>query len=353
MKKYLFIDRDGTLISEPPDEQIDSIEKVALIEGVIPALLKIKDYGYTFVMISNQDGLGTSSFPEKDFWPAHNFVLKLFSSQGIHFEDTLVCPHFAQDHCECRKPKIKLLRPYILERRYTLDSSFVIGDRESDIELAKNMGIEGIRIQMGLGWNEISKRICRGERQAKLERTSKETKVLVELDLDNAGEILVDTGLHFFDHMLEQLLKHSYTSGVIQCVGDLMIDDHHSIEDVGIALGECFAKALGEKRGIQRYGQLLPMDESLCQVALDLGNRFHFSFDGHFNREKVGDLSTEMIPHFFKSFAEGLKANLHIKVDGENCHHMAEAAFKAVAIALRQAKQLSGGSEIPSTKGMI
>jgi imidazoleglycerol-phosphate dehydratase/histidinol-phosphatase len=355
-KRVLFIDRDGTLIEEPPDEQIDSLQKLRLLPGVIPALLSLRDAGYAFVMVSNQDGLGTASFPEATFREPHEFLRNLLASQGIRFEAELICPHFARDGCTCRKPKTGLLDPYLRDNPIDRASSYVIGDRETDLELARNLGVEGVLVGSkrgaGANWAEIAARLIARERRTQIHRKTKETDIDVEVDLDRESPIQVSTGLGFFDHMLEQIAKHGGFSLQLTCRGDLHIDEHHTVEDCALALGTALKTALGDKRGIHRYGFLLPMDEALAQVAIDLSGRPYFVFEGTFGREQVGQLPTELVPHFFRSLAETLGAAINIKVSGENTHHMIEACFKAVGRALRQAFRVTD-TELPSTKGLL
>ena len=350
--KVLFVDRDGTLIEEPADYQIDSLQKFRLIPGVIPALLALRDAGYTFVMVSNQDGLGTESFPEPTFREPHEFLQHLLASQGIRFEAEFICPHFAKDNCDCRKPKTGLLDEYLKQTPLDRANSYVIGDRETDLELARNIGIPGIRIGADNGWPQIVATLTRKERTAQITRKTKETDVAVALNLDREAPIHVQTGLGFFDHMLEQVAKHGGFSLELTCKGDLHIDEHHTVEDCALALGQALRTALGDKRGIQRYGFLLPMDEALAQVAIDLSGRAYFVFEGQFGRDSVGQLPTELVPHFFRSLADTLGAAVNIKVAGDNTHHMIEACFKGVGRALRQAIRTEG-SELPSTKGTL
>ncbi len=353
-QKLLFIDRDGTLIEEPADKQIDSMAKLAFIPGVISALLQLKAAGYVFVMVSNQDGLGTDSLPHADFEPPHDMMLRVLASQGITFDSIRICPHKPIADCDCRKPKPGLLLDYLAEQKIDRDHSWVIGDRETDIQLAENLGIRGIYFgqKETPTWTEVVQQILARPRYAKVVRKTKETEVTVAVDLDNPDHIVVETGIGFFDHMLEQIAKHGGFSLSLLVRGDLHIDEHHTVEDTAITLGEALRKALGDKLGIARYGFLLPMDESLAQVALDLSGRFYFEFDGKFPRDSVGELSTELVPHFFHSLAEGLKATLHISVKGDNTHHMIESLFKGVGRTLRQAFTKTDTS-LPSTKGTL
>ena len=355
-KKVLFIDRDGTLIIEPPDQQIDSLAKLQLLPDVIPALLRLRDAGYTFVMVTNQDGLGTSSFPEPAFRETHEFMQRLFESQGISFAAEFICPHFLKDNCECRKPKLGLLTGYVQANPFDKANSYVIGDRDTDIELARNLGIEGVRVRVGGAveetWPAIAARLTRKNRVAHTQRKTKETDVDVKVDLDSEGPIHVTTGLGFFDHMLEQIAKHGGFSLELTCKGDLHIDEHHTVEDCALAFGQTLRIALGDKRGIHRYGFLLAMDEALAQVAIDLSGRPYFVFEGQFGRDSVGQLPTELVPHFFRSLAETLGAAINLKVNGENTHHMIEACFKGVGRTLRQAIRITD-TELPSTKGAL
>lgn len=352
-KKVLFIDRDGTIIIEPPDQQIDSLRKLALVPGVIPALLRLRDAGYVFVMVSNQDGLGTSSFPEPTFKEPHDFLINLLSTQGIDFERVFICPHFERDGCACRKPKTGLLDDYLRSEAIDKQASFVIGDRATDLELAKNIGVEGLLIgPRALSWPQIADRLTRPNRVAHVERKTKETDISIDIDLDRESPIHVSTGLGFFDHMLEQIAKHGGFSLQLTCKGDLHIDEHHTVEDCALALGQALKQALGDKRGISRYGFLLPMDEALAQVAIDLSGRPYFVFEGKFGRDQVGQLPTELVPHFFRSLAETLGAAINIRVNGENTHHMIEACFKGVGRTLRQAIRIAD-TELPSTKGTL
>jgi imidazoleglycerol-phosphate dehydratase/histidinol-phosphatase len=355
MKRVLFIDRDGTLVEEPSDEQIDRIDKVKLLPDVIPALLKLQAAGYELVVVSNQDGLGTASFPEEHFLTTQNFIRDLFTSQGIHFTAEFFCPHFASDNCTCRKPKTGLLTEY-LKQNIDLASSHVIGDRVTDLQLAANLGVNGIRLttrdHAGESWSEIAARLCKRERTAEVTRKTKETDITVRVNLDQETPVQIDTGLGFFDHMLEQIARHGGFSLQLTCKGDLHIDEHHTIEDCALALGQALRNALGDKKGIGRYGFLLAMDESLAQVAIDLSGRAYFVWEGQFGREQVGQLPSELVPHFFRSLSDTLGAAVNIKVTGENTHHMIEACFKGVGRALRQAFRIEG-TELPSSKGVL
>ena len=353
MRKLLFIDRDGTLIEEPADEQIDSIEKFKLLPDLIPALRRLVDAGYELVMVSNQDGLGTSSFPEESFWPAHNLLLNILKTQGIGFASIRIDRHFPHEPNETRKPKLGLMLDYLADPAWERARSAVIGDRETDLQFARNLGVEGILCgPNGLSWPQIAQRLLEAPRRALVTRNTKETQIEVEVDLDTETAPSVHTGLGFFDHMLEQLGKHGGFALRVKCAGDLQIDEHHTVEDCALAIGQALRQALGDKRGIGRYGFTLPMDESHAQAALDLSGRAWFVFNGSFPREKVGDLPTELVPHFFRSLSDTLGANLHLTVTGENAHHMVEACFKVVARSLRQALARQGQT-LPSTKGVL
>jgi imidazoleglycerol-phosphate dehydratase / histidinol-phosphatase len=355
-RRILFLDRDGTLNEETADEQIDSLEKIRLVPQVIPALLELKRAGFTFVMVTNQDGLGTPSFPRDAFDRAHRFILELLASQGIEFEAIFICPHFKRENCECRKPRLGMVREFIDANLIDRAHSYMIGDRDTDLEFANNLGIEGIRVRTSgradETWPAIAQRILGAARGAHVQRTTNETDVVIDLDLSREGPSRVSTGLGFFDHMLEQIARHGGFALTLTCKGDLHIDEHHTIEDCALALGSALRQALGDKRGIARYGFLLAMDEAEAQVALDISGRPYFVWEGHFNRERVGDLPTELVPHFFRSLAETLGAALHLSVRGENTHHMVESCFKGVGRSLRQAIRLEG-NELPSTKGVL
>jgi imidazoleglycerol-phosphate dehydratase/histidinol-phosphatase len=354
--KVLFIDRDGTLIEEPHDNQVDALEKIRLVPGVIPALLELAAHGFRFVMVSNQDGLGTDSFPAEQFETCHDHVVALFESQGIRFDETFICPHFEDAGCDCRKPRTGLLTPFLARNNIDAAKSAVIGDRSTDLELADRLGLRGFRVDpdasFETSWPGIVATLCGGDRNAAVERKTRETTIRAQVNLDTEGRIEVQTGIGFFDHMLEQIAKHGGFSLVLKCDGDLHVDEHHTVEDVAIVLGTALREALGDKRGIGRYGFLLPMDESAATVALDLSGRASFVFDARFPRDAVGELSTEMVSHFFRSLAESLGAALHVSVRGENTHHMVEACFKGVGRTLRQAIR-QDGAELPSTKGTL
>lgn len=353
-QKILFIDRDGTLIVEPDDQQIDNLEKLQFLPDVFIALTELKEAGYRFVLISNQDGLGTPDFPTENFELVQKMMIRVFISQGILFEAIRICPHKAQDGCFCRKPKVGLLLDYLSSQVIDLSNSYVIGDRITDLELAEQLGIQGILIgaKTTPGWREVRACILDRPRVACVNRKTRETEITLSVNLDNASKIEINTGIPFFNHMLEQLATHGKFGLVATIKGDLIVDDHHTVEDTALTLGQAIAQALGEKRGIGRYGFVLPMDEALAQVSLDLCGRAYFDFTGKFTREKIGDLSLECIPHFFRSFGQSLGASLHIRLTGENNHHMVEAMFKGVGRALSQALASQAGT-IPSTKGVL
>ncbi len=355
-KRIVFVDRDGTLNEEPPDEQVDSLEKIRLMPGVIAALLELKRAGFGFVMVTNQDGLGTPALPKLRFDPAHRFILNLFSSQGIEFDAVFICPHFLPENCDCRKPKTGMVQGYLAANTLDLAHSYMVGDRDTDLQFAANLGLQGLRVRLEgtpeETWGAIAARIVGASRRSRVQRKTKETEIDVEVDLSREGPIEVSTGIGFFDHMLEQIAKHGGFSLRLQCKGDLRIDEHHTVEDCALALGAALREALGQKHGIARYGFLLAMDEAEAQVALDLSGRPFFVWDGRFNRERVGELPTELVLHFFRSLAEALGAALHLTVRGENAHHMVESCFKGVGRSLRQAMRTEG-TELPSTKGLL
>jgi imidazoleglycerol-phosphate dehydratase/histidinol-phosphatase len=357
MTPLLFVDRDGTLIEEPADFQIDRYEKLRFVPGVIPALLQLRDAGYQFVMVTNQDGLGTEAFPQQAFDGPHALMLQVFESQGIGFRDILIDRSLPADGLPTRKPGIGLALPYLQDRTIDWARSAMVGDRETDDAFANNLGIRAFRLrtpQFGGEWDwaGIAHVLANGPRAARVVRNTKETKIEVEVDLDRAAEPQVATGLGFFDHMLEQLGKHGGFAMSLRCEGDLHIDEHHTVEDSALALGQALREALGDKRGIGRYGFTLPMDESLVSAALDFSGRPYLVFDGSFARERVGELPTELVPHFFRSLCESAGLNLNLQVRGDNDHHKVEACFKATARALRQAIRREG-SELPSTKGRL
>jgi imidazoleglycerol-phosphate dehydratase / histidinol-phosphatase len=371
MKKVLFIDRDGTLIIEPPDQQIDSLEKLEFYPGVFTWLSKIvKESDYELAMVTNQDGLGTSSFPEDTFWPAQNKMIKALEGEGIEFHKIFIDRTFSHENKPTRKPGTGMLTEYF-NGQYDLKNSYVIGDRVTDVELAKNLGAKGILINDGslaekinekslndfcalttMSWEDIFTLVTKTERIATVKRTTKETDIDITINLDGQGKASIHTGLGFFDHMLDQIARHGNLDLDIKVKGDLHIDEHHTIEDTALALGEAFIKALGDKRGIERYGFCLPMDDCLAQVAIDFGGRPWIVWEAEFKREKIGEMPTEMFYHFFKSFSDTSKSNLNVKVEGTNEHHKIEAIFKAFAKAIKMAVKKEGNL-LPSTKGVI
>lgn len=353
MSRILFIDRDGVLIEEPADFQIDSYEKFRLVEGVIPALLRLRDAGFEFVMVSNQDGLGTASFPRDTFSGPHNLLLQILASQGIRFREVLIDESLPEENKPTRKPGIAMALHYLRDRSIDLTKSAMVGDRETDMQFASNLGVRGFRLGAGHhSWAEIAHILVDAPRISVVERATKETRIRVKVDLDRTGDPIVKTNLGFFDHMLEQLGKHGGFDLEVSCAGDLHIDEHHTVEDTALALGAALKQALGDKRGIGRYGFTLPMDETQASAVLDFSGRPYFVFSGAFPRESVGGLPTELVPHFFRSLCETAGLNLHLSVQGENTHHMVEACFKATARALRQAMRREG-VELPSTKGAL
>ncbi len=350
----LFVDRDGTLIEETDDQQIDRLDKVRLMPGVIAALQTLRRAGFQLVMVSNQDGLGSERYPQAQFEQVQQFVLQLFSSQGIEFAAVFICPHFAHQQCECRKPRTGLVSAYLAQQPLDRERSAMIGDRDSDLEFARQLGIRGLRVHIAGSAEETWPAVVHTllARRATVTRTTRETSVEVQVELDRSAASHIETGIGFFDHMLEQLAKHSGFELQLRCRGDLHIDEHHTVEDCALALGEALRRALGDKSGIGRYGFLLAMDESEAQVALDLSGRAFFTFEGRFPRAQVGALPSELVPHFFRSLADSLGAALHLSVRGENTHHMIEACFKGVGRALRPALRRDG-QELPSTKGVL
>jgi imidazoleglycerol-phosphate dehydratase/histidinol-phosphatase len=350
--KVAFVDRDGTLVEEPHDEQVDATDKVRFMPGVFAAMEQLKRSGYRLVMVTNQDGLGTERFPQQAFDVAHQFILDAFRSQGVEFDAVFVCPHFKADGCKCRKPATGLVDQYM--QGVDRATSVMIGDRDTDLEFARNLGIRGMRVRRSGPEEETWPAIVRSltARRASTRRKTKETSIDVGVDLDATSPISVSTGIGFFDHMLEQLARHGGFSMQLDCKGDLHVDEHHTVEDSALALGETLRKALGSKAGIARYGFLLPMDEARAQVAIDLSGRAYFVFEGKFPRDQVGGLPTELVPHFFRSLSETLGAAIHISVTGENTHHMIEGCFKGVGRALRQAFRREG-DELPTTKGVL
>lgn len=373
MKKALFIDRDGTMVIEPPvDYQLDSLDKLEFIPKVMRNLGFIRSkLDFEFVMVTNQDGLGTDSFPEDTFWPAQNFILKTLAGEGITFDEILIDRSFPEENAPTRKPRTGMLGKYLAPGAYDLPGCYVIGDRLTDVELAKNLGCKAIYFSdsaeglkekgleevcalMTTDWDRIAEFLFAGERVTEVKRTTKETDIYVRVNLDGNGECRIRTGLGFFDHMLEQIAKHGGIDLDIQVKGDLEVDEHHTMEDTALALGECIYQSLGSKRGIERYGYCLPMDDCLCQVALDFGGRPWLVWDAEFHREKIGEMPTEMFLHFFKSLSDAAKMNLNIKAEGQNEHHKIEGIFKAFARAMKMAiKRDIYHFELPSSKGVL
>ena len=358
MKKILFIDRDGTIIREPEDEQIDSFEKLQFVPHTISSLSFLRQHtDYEFVMVSNQDGLGTPAFPEETFWPVQNFIIDTLRGEGIEFDDILIDPTFPADNAPTRKPRTGLVEKYMTNPDYDIANSYVIGDRETDHQFAQNIGCRFLHIDAdtpATAWDRAVAIVYGGERTAETRRTTKETDISVRLDLDGNGHCNISTGLGFFDHMLEQIGKHGSIDLDIQVHGDLHVDEHHTIEDTALALGECLLNALGDKRGIERYGYCLPMDDCLCSVALDFGGRPWLVWDAEFHRERIGEMPTEMFLHFFKSLSDAARMNLNIRAEGQNEHHKIEGIFKALARSLKMAVRRDVYHyELPSTKGML
>ena len=374
-QKILFVDRDGTLISEPPDFQIDAYAKLRLLPDVVPALLRLRDAGFQFVMVTNQDGLGSATFPQADFDGPHALLIDVFATQGIVFREVLIDVTHGHDNAPTRKPGVGLVMHYLRDRKIDLEQSAMVGDRQTDMDFARNLGVRGFLLAPGgEDWNTIADALCASHRTARVERSTRETQVRVGIDLDRVAEPDVVTGHGFFDHMLEQLGKHAGIALSVRCAGDLHIDEHHTVEDCALAIGEALRIALGDKRGIERYGFSvddesttspfapgesanrvefnLPMDEALANATLDLSGRAYFVFDGSFPRTEVGGLATELVPHFFRSLCDAARINLHLRVRGENTHHMIESCFKVVARALRMALRREG-SVLASTKGVL
>ncbi len=369
--KVVFLDRDGTIIREPADEQIDSLEKLEFIPGAITGLRRLVEKDFDLVMVTNQDGLGTTAFPQNNFDTAQNKLLQILEGEGIIFSGIFICPHTPEDTCACRKPKSTMLTDFLNNNDVDLQKSFVIGDRVTDIQLAKNLGCKSVLLKSNTidadpngtvtpdyitsKFSDACDFIIKNIRSATVNRKTNETDITVSVFIDGTGSHSINTGIGFFDHMLAQIAKHSLIDLNIVVKGDLHVDEHHTIEDTGLAAGECIRKALDDKKGIERYGFVLPMDEAQAQVALDLGGRPFFKFEGSFVREKVGEMPTELVEDFFRAFADGLRANLHISFSGRNDHHKIEAIFKAVARALRQAVRIdrAAGESIPSTKGIL
>jgi len=353
MQKILFIDRDGTLIKEPTDFQVDSLDKFQVVEQALVSLLQLKQAGYRFVMVSNQDGLGTDAFPEKDFWPVQNLLMQVLESQGLAFDAIRIDRSFEHENLSTRKPGVGLLIDYLKNPDVLWQQSAVIGDRDTDLQLAANLGCRGFKLEPGkLSWPDITAALLATPRTANVSRHTKETRIEVAVNLDAMAPVAIATGIGFFDHMLEQLAKHAEFSLALSCEGDTHIDEHHTVEDCAIALGQALKQALGDKMGIGRYGFHLPMDEARAEVLIDISNRGLFRFEGSFPREQVGTLPTELVPHFFQSLAESAGLTLHMTVQGDNTHHMIEACFKAFARALKQGIVRSGNS-LPSTKGLL
>ena len=377
-KKILFIDRDGTIVLEPNDYQLDSLEKLEFYPNVFQYLGKIaKEMDFELVLVTNQDGLGTNSFPENDFWPTQNFILKAFENEGVVFNEIFIDRSLPEENSPNRKPRTGMLTKYIGNSEYDLENSIVIGDRITDVELAKNLGCKAIFINKNedlgsqesklsleemkrtisletISWKAIYEYLKLEKRTSEIYRKTNETDIFIKIDLDGTGKSAIETGIAFFDHMLDQIARHGQIDLEIKVKGDLQVDEHHTIEDTAIALGEVFSKALGSKLGIERYGFCLPMDDCLAQVALDFGGRNWLVWDADFKREKIGEMPTEMFLHFFKSFSDGAKANINIKAEGINEHHKIEAIFKAFAKAIKAAvKRDTEKMILPSTKGML
>ncbi len=352
-KRILFIDRDGTLIDEPVDFQVDSLEKLTLTPFVIPSLLGLQEAGYRLVMVTNQDGLGTTDFPQADFDKPHEKMMGLFHSQGVHFDSVLICPHQASEGCHCRKPKLGLIKEILHKGEIDFKHSAVIGDRESDIALAQNIAVQGIRYHKETqSWPHILKMLTQKDRTSHVSRITKETEIDLHLNLDEKGNNHIQTGIGFFDHMLEQIATHAGIQLLLKVKGDLHIDCHHTVEDTGLVLGEALKEALGDKRGIGRFGFTLPMDECLAQCALDLSGRPYLKFRAVFPQKNVGGLSCEMVEHFFRSVSDALGCTLHLSTKGQNTHHLVESLFKAFGRTLGQAILIQGNA-LPSSKGLL
>jgi imidazoleglycerol-phosphate dehydratase/histidinol-phosphatase len=352
----LFVDRDGTLVEEPADQQVDRLDKLRLLPGVLAALGALRRAGYHLVMVSNQDGLGSERYPREQFNQVQGFLLQLFTSQGIEFDQVFICPHREHEQCECRKPRTGLVSQFLRQQPLNLERSAMIGDRASDLQFAHALGIRGLAVsataapQDARSWPGIARTLL--ARRAQVRRRTRETDIDLSVELDSAADCRIDTGIGFLDHMIEQLARHGGFQLQLSCRGDLHIDEHHTVEDCALALGEALRSALGDKAGIGRYGFLLPMDEAQAQVAIDLSGRPYFVFEGQFGREQVGALPSELVPHFFRSLSQTLGAALHLSVRGDNTHHMIEACFKAVGRALRPALRRDG-DDLPSTKGLL
>ena len=354
-QRILFIDRDGTILREPEDEQIDSYDKFEFLPGAITALsFLVRHTDYKLVLVSNQDGLGTDSYPEADFWPTHNLMLDILKGEGIVFHDQHIDRSFPHENLPTRKPGTAMLASYINNPEVDMEHSYVIGDRQTDAQLAENLGCRSLIVGEGMDWKRISEILFAGDRKVSVSRKTHETDIQVTVGLDGNGKSNISTGLGFFDHMLEQISRHGNIDLDITCHGDLHVDEHHTIEDTALALGECFALALGDKRGIERYGYSLPMDDCLCQVSLDFGGRPWLVWDAEFKREKVGEMPTEMFLHFFKSLSDSARMNLNIKAEGTNEHHKIEGIFKAFARAVKMAvKRDIEHFDLPSSKGTL
>lgn len=356
MRKLLFLDRDGTLIEEPEDFQVDRLDKLRFKPGVFAALGRLAEAGYELILVTNQDGLGGDAYPQATFDQVQAFLVDAFASQGIHFAATYICPHRPEDGCECRKPQLGLLYDRVADEGWSRRNSAVVGDRETDLALARNLGVRGFRLTGiegdGLDWSAVAHELLDAPRRATVNRRTRETDITVTVDLDARDPVVIDTGVGFFDHMLEQLAKHGGFALTLTCRGDLEVDEHHTVEDCALALGQALRDALADKRGIGRYGFVLPMDEAEARASLDLSGRPHLEFAARFERERVGGLATELVGHFFQSLVNAMAATLHLQVQGANDHHRVESLFKVTGRALRQAIA-RGDDAMPSTKGVL